>query len=417
MHSNIFLNPSSSVSDIISTSPPPSADCVSDSAAAIQAFHTQLPDYNVTPLVPVPSLAAELRLAHVLLKDESSRFGLPAFKILGASWAVHRAVAARMGFPPTVSPADLRDKNINNNNNNIFRLVTCTDGNWGRAVARMARLLALPARIFVPNTMDAPTRHKIASEGADVRVVPGDYDASIAAAKHDADDDTAPVAPLLVMDTSWDGFEEIPSWVVDGYSTMLNETDRQLAALGHSRIPACVIASVGVGSWAQAVTAHYKSKPRRADDDDDDDDEQEQQPDAAAPQQTTRVVAVEPTTAACLQTSLRADRIVPIATGNTIMCGMNWGTVSSLAWPVLRAGIDASVLVSDRESHAATADLHALGVACGPCGAAPLAALRRLCRDGKAAAALGLGPDAVVVLFSTEGQRPYEVPEPDVDDA
>ncbi|KAK8178574.1 tryptophan synthase beta subunit-like PLP-dependent enzyme, partial [Phyllosticta citribraziliensis] len=308
---------------------------------AIQAFHTQLPDYNVTPLVPLPSLAAELGLAHVLLKDESSRFGLPAFKILGASWAVHRAVAARMGLPPTVSPADLRDKNINNNNNYDCRLVTCTDGNWGRAVACMARLLALPARIFVPNTMDAPTRHKIASEGADVRVVPGDYDASIAAAKHDADDDTAPVAPLLVMDTSWDGFEEIPSWVVDGYSTMLNETDHQLAALGHSPKPACVIASVGVGSWAQAVTTHYKSKTRA------DDDEQEQQPDAAAPQQTTRVVAVEPTTAACLQTSLRADRIVPIATGDTIMCGMNCGTVSSLAWPVLRAGIDASVLVSD----------------------------------------------------------------------
>ncbi|KAK7512899.1 tryptophan synthase beta subunit-like PLP-dependent enzyme [Phyllosticta citriasiana] len=395
MYTNIFLNPSAAHSDFVS--PSPSAD-----PAAIQAFHTQLPDYNVTPLVPLPSVAAELGLAHVLLKDESSRFGLPAFKILGASWAVHRAVAARMGLPPTVSPADININNTNQNNTPIAYLVTCTDGNWGRAVARMARLLALPARIFVPNTMDIPTRDKIASEGADVRVVPGDYDAAIAVARRDADDALSQDAPqpLLVMDTSWDGFEEIPSWVVDGYSTMLNETDHQLAALGLSQHPTCVIASVGVGSWAQAVVLHYKGKNSEE----------------AQTTTTTRVVAVEPTTAACLQTSLRADRIVPITTDDTIMCGMNCGTVSSLAWPVLRAGVDASVLVSDGESHVATADLHALGVDCGPCGAAPLAALRRLLKDERAAAALGLGPDAVVVLFSTEGKRPYDVPEPDDDD-
>ncbi|KAK8183565.1 tryptophan synthase beta subunit-like PLP-dependent enzyme [Phyllosticta capitalensis] len=403
MSTNIYHNPSAH--SWTSSSPKSAA-----AAAAVEAFHASLPDHNVTPLVPLPRVAKELGLAHVLLKDESSRFGLPAFKILGASWAVHRSVAARIGLPPTVSPADLRAKlhhryggqQNNNTKTPIARLVTCTDGNWGRAVARMARHLALPVRIYVPNTMDAPTRAHIADEGADVRVVPsgvrvvpsGDYDASIAAARRDADTDED---ALLVMDTSWPGYEDVPAWVVEGYATMLNETDRQLAALLPDRpIPACAIASVGVGSWAHAVTAHYKSKEKKSDS-----------------TGGCSVVAVEPTTAACLQTSLRAGHIVPIRTSNTIMCGMNCGTVSSLAWPVLRDGVDTSVVVSDHESHIATRDLHDLGVACGPCGAAPLAALRRLCRDEQAAKTLGLGEDAVVVLFSTEGARPYEVPRPE----
>lgn len=171
--------------------------------------------------------------------------------------------------------------------------------------------------------------------------------------------------------------------VVEGYSTMLTETDRQLQDIVGE--PAThVFASVGVGSWAQAVTVHYKSKRDRA-----------------------TVVAVEPESAACLQESLKAGQITPIKTEDTIMNGMNCGTVSYIAWDVLRKGVDLCITVSDPEAHHAVQYLDAHEVHCGPCGAAPLAALRKL---SKCAERVGLNTDSVVILFSTEGAREYEVP-------
>lgn len=169
---------------------------------AVEQFHRKLPDYAETPLVPLGDLARELGVGHVLVKDESSRFGLPAFKILGASWAIYRAVAAKVGLPPTVSLEELGSAA----NKQSVKLVACSDGNWGRAVARMARYLGVPATVFVPKNIDKTTQDKIASEGARVPVVQGDYDASIRAAIVEAEGSNG----LLAMDTSWPGYEEIP---------------------------------------------------------------------------------------------------------------------------------------------------------------------------------------------------------------
>lgn len=168
---------------------------------AVESFHQSLPDYGVTPLVSLPDQAKDLGLGRVLLKDESSRLGLPAFKILGASWASFKAVAAKCGLSLTVSLEELgavaREKQL--------KLVTATEGNWGRAVARMAKYLQITAVIFVPDFMDRATQQKIESEGAKVVVVDGDYDLSIAKAREEAE-----TGGLLVMDISWDGYEEIP---------------------------------------------------------------------------------------------------------------------------------------------------------------------------------------------------------------
>ena len=144
-----------------------------------------------------------------------------------------------------------------------------------------------------------------------------------------------------------------------------------------------VFASVGVGSWAQAVCIHYKAK----------------QPPAI-------VVAVEPESAACLKASLDAGEITPIITTHTIMNGMCCGTVSSTAWEVLKRGVDASVKVNDWSVHRDVQYLHSQGIMNGPCGAATLTALRKLCKETK----MDLGSDSVVVLFSTEGARDYVVP-------
>jgi diaminopropionate ammonia-lyase len=167
----------------------------------VEPFHRSLPDYTVTPLVSLPGLAKELGLAHVLLKDESNRLGLPAFKILGASWAVFKAVAAKCNLPLTSTLEEVGEVAKNEG----IRLVTCTEGNWGRAVSRMAKYLQITAIIFVPDFMDRTTQQKIESEGAQVIVVDGDYDYSISVAKKEAARDG-----LLVMDVSWVGYEEIP---------------------------------------------------------------------------------------------------------------------------------------------------------------------------------------------------------------
>jgi diaminopropionate ammonia-lyase len=167
----------------------------------VEPFHRNLPNYTVTPLVSLPELAKELGLGHVLLKDESNRLGLPAFKILGASWAVFKAVAAECNLPLT---STLKEVGAAAKKKNI-RLVTCTEGNWGRAVSRMARYLQITAIIFVPDFMDRATQQKIESEGAEVVVVAGDYDHSISVAKKEAARNG-----LLVMDVSWVGYEEIP---------------------------------------------------------------------------------------------------------------------------------------------------------------------------------------------------------------
>lgn len=164
---------------------------------------------------------------------------------------------------------------------------------------------------------------------------------------------------------------------------MFNEVDRQVLDLTGGKPVTCAIASVGVGSLAQAVVAHYKGEKSRA-----------------------NVVTVEPKSACCLMTSLEAGKIVPIKTGRTIMDGMNAGRVSFIAWNFLSQGVDASVTVSDAESHQGLQYLHNNGINAGPCGAAPLVALKKVLKEQ----VLNLGADAVVVLFSTEGARPYNIP-------
>lgn len=146
-----------------------------------------------------------------------------------------------------------------------------------------------------------------------------------------------------------------------------------------------VVVPAGVGSLAQSVVLHYKSAFRRA-----------------------ILVAVEPDTAACVTTSLIAGKSVTIATQPTIMAGLNCGTVSSLAWPILQRGLDVSVTVSDEDAHSAVETLGSLGVGAGPCGAATLAALRLICNWDRNV--LGLGSDSVVVLLGTEGVRAYNYP-------
>ncbi|KAK4574059.1 hypothetical protein LTR86_001820 [Recurvomyces mirabilis] len=348
-------------------------------APEIEAFHRQLPEYGETSLHDLPEIAKELGFKHVFIKDESTRFDLPSFKILGASWALHKTLCRQLKLDPGQTTLAALKERLGAEKFKP-RLVTCTEGNWGRAVSRMAKYYDVQATIYVPGFMNDFTRNLIRGEGADLRVLEdGSYDDTIAAVQKDAQETGA----LLVMDTTWDGYEEVPRWVTDGYSTMLREVDRQVASKTGGQLPNLTIATVGVGSWAHSVVKHYK---------------------AASPD--NKIVTVEPVAAPSFKESLHCGKITPVVTGETIMNGACCGTTSKIAWPVLRDGVDVALVVTDRESHECVQDLQARSVNAGPCGAATLAALQKLCREG--VLVQEEQRDMCVVLFSTEGMREYD---------
>ena len=366
-------------------------------SGAVRAFHEGLPGYAPTPLAEVPALAAELGAGRVFVKDESARLGLPAFKILGASWAVRQLLASGPGGAgPVNTLAELRSLAATRPG---LAFATATDGNHGRAVARMAQLAGVPARVFVPAVTQPPVIAAISGEGAQVTRVAGSYDEAVAAAAGWA---RGHPGTELIQDTAWPGYERVPRWIAEGYSTLFAETDAQLAAAGAAP-PALIAVPVGVGSLAQAAVAHYRAQdppPSQAQD-----PPPSQAQDAPPSQARPALLAVEPDTAACLLASLRAGAPVPVPTAGTIMAGLNCGTVSAIAWPYLSAGLDAAVAVSDAAAARAVADLAAAGISAGPSGAASLAGARAVLTGPGSASrrgTLALRPGPVVVLLSTE---------------
>jgi diaminopropionate ammonia-lyase len=342
-------------------------------------FHRRLPGYEPTPLVELPALAEELGLGRVLVKDESARLGLPAFKILGASWAVYRELADRLDQEPgdwsSVDDLAARFAPLR-----PLELLAATDGNHGRAVARVARWLGLGSKIFVPRGTVSDRIRAIESEGAEVIVVPGSYDETVgraAAARAERS--------LLVQDTGWPGYERIPRRVIEGYATMFEEIDRQGEERGIGR-PDLVLVQVGVGALAAAVIRHYRKEGGRG---------------------RTRIVGVEPADAACAAASIERGRPVTVpGPHRSMMAGLNCGTISSVAWPWLEQGLDAVVTLGDERAGEAMRRLAGRGLASGESGAAGLAGLLEIGhgpRSTEARERLGLDGESRVLLFSTEG--------------
>jgi diaminopropionate ammonia-lyase len=294
------------------------------------AFHRSLPGYAPTPLVDARAAAAALGVARVWVKDESSRFGLPAFKILGASWAIHRALEERGDRP---------------------RIACATDGNHGRAVARVAREHGLEATVFVPAGMIAARREAIAAEGARVVVVEGSYDEAV---------EQAEATGALVIQDTGDG--PVPRWIVDGYGTIGAEIAVE---------PDVVALQIGVGSFAAAMVPRFAG---------------------------ARIVGVEPVAAACALASAVASEPVDVpGPHESVMAGLNCGRVSPVAWPVISRGIEAFAAVSDERAREAVELLGRDGVVAGESGAAGLAGLLAFREE------LRLRADDVVLVVNTEG--------------
>lgn len=342
-------------------------------------FHRRLPGYTPTPLIAAPELAERLGIGELWIKDEASRLGLPAFKMLGASWAIYRALEKRQvgAFRPwntleelAAQCAPLRP----------LTLAAATDGNHGRAVARMARLLGFAARIWVPAGTAQARIDAIASEGASVSVVDGSYDAAVVRSA-----EAAGPRCLVISDTSWPGYEDVPCWVIEGYATIFWEIDEQLAQRGKPG-PDLVLVQVGVGALAAAAVSHYRR-----------------------PHRTPRpmLVAVEPRSAACVLASMQAGRIVEVPGPHTsIMAGLNCGMPSLVAWPRVSSGIDVFLAIDDHRARQAMRELAAVGVTAGETGAAGLGGLLALLVTPDAGAmrqAPSINETTRVLLLSTEG--------------
>jgi diaminopropionate ammonia-lyase len=315
------------------------ADAVPPPTSEARAFHESLPGYRPTPLRTLP-------FGRAAVKDESDRLGLPAFKVLGASWAIERALREQPS---------------------VHTLVAASAGNHGRAVARVAAMRGLACRVYLPVRSLPARREAIAGEGAEVVVVDGAYEETVAEARLAGTQE----GWLEVADV---GESRTALWVIDGYATLFAEVAEQGAA-------DLVLVPVGVGSLAAAAASWGAS--------------------VGVP-----VIGVEPVTAACLTASLAAGKPTAVATPGSTMAGLDCAEVSIGAWPFLRDGIRGTITVSDDEAAAAMRELASFGFEVGESGAAPLAALHALHDDAECAAvraAVGLDAKTRVVLIATEG--------------
>jgi diaminopropionate ammonia-lyase len=316
----------------------------------VPAFHRGMEGYRPSELRDAPDLAAAMRVRRVLLKVETERFGLPAFKILGASWAAEQLLAGRGAEGIT--------------------LVTATDGNHGRAVARVARMRGLAAHILVPAGTAQARIDGIADEGARVEVVDGSYDEAVAKAARMADE-----THVVLSDTSWPGYEDVPRWVVEGYETIFREADEQL----EGEVPDVAFIPIGVGSLGVAAAAHWPEAP-------------------------PRLVGLEPESAACALASIKAGEPVTVpGPHDSIMAGLNAGTVSQLAWPVLRDRYDAFCAIDDSWAEDGMRRLAAMDVRAGEVSGGTVGAAAAVCGDAESREALDIGEHSTLFLVLTEG--------------
>lgn len=340
-------------------------------------FHRKLPGYTPTPLVEAPAIARRLGIRRLWVKDETIRFELPSFKFLGASWGTYRALDRHVGgLGPWETFDDLRRQLAPRL---PLSLSAATDGNHGRAVSRIARMLGLEARVYVPAGTAAARIEAIESEGATCEIVEGTYGDAVARSARDA----GPRC-LVVSDTSWPGYEDVPRFIVEGYSTIFAEVDEQTAA-ARADGPDLVVVQIGVGALAAAAATHYRRAGRTS---------------------RPTLVGVEPESAACMLASVEAGEIVEVPGPHpSIMVGLNCDRPSLVAFPVVSRSFDLFVTVPDEQAEESMRILSEVPLAVGETGAAGLAGLLRLAQPELEDATEGVRPGegASALVIVTEG--------------
>ena len=353
----------------------------------VKGFHESIPQYERTPLVKLENLAKMLGVKGVYLKDESYRFGLNAFKVLGGSFAMAKYMADKLGKDISELPYEKLISDEVRNELGDITFFTATDGNHGRGVAWTANKLKQKSVVYMPKGSSLIRLNNIKAEGAKASITELNYDDAVRLATEDA----AKVGGIVVQDTAWEGYEDIPAWIMQGYGTMAKEAVEQLSEYGVER-PTHVFIQAGVGSLAGAVQGYM----------------------AAKFEECPITVVVDADKADCFYKSAEAGDGKPRFVGGdmqTIMAGLACGEPNTIGFEILKNYSEAFISAPDWVS---AKGMRILGnplvgdekVISGESGAVTTGTLVSIMQDESLAElrkALKLDKNSKVLLISTEG--------------
>jgi len=355
-----------------------------EEAEKVRSFHRSFPMYAPTPLVSLPDTAGELGLGAVYIKDESWRFGLNAFKVLGGSYAIGSYLAGKLGIPMEEAGYELLVSPRTREQLGDITFVTATDGNHGRGVAWAATQFGQKSVVYMPKGSALERLENIRAAGAEASITELNYDGAVRLANAQAEK----YGWTVIQDTAWEGYEEIPTRIMQGYMTMGLEAFEQLP-----QKPTHIFLQAGVGSLAGALAGLFSS---------------------IYGAQRPVIVIVEPNKADCLFRTAKADDgQLHFVTGDmdTIMAGLACGEPCTVAWEILKSRADHFLSCPD---YAAAQGMRLLArpaggdasVVSGESGAATFGALSELMTDPALKDirdAIGLDSSSRVLCFSTEG--------------
>ena len=358
-------------------------------AKLVREFHKSFPMYAPTPLAKLPETAKALGIGEIYVKDESHRFGLNAFKVLGGSYAMGSYLAERLGRSLSDTGYGVLTSSETKKQLGDITFITATDGNHGRGVAWTAHTLGQKSVVHMPKGSAAERLNNIRAAGAEADIIDGNYDDAVRLSRKEA----AENGWVIVQDTSWEGYEEIPARIMQGYCTMGLEAYEQLP-----QKPTHIFLQAGVGSMAAAIAAMFASIY------------QEDRP---------RVIIVEPNNADCFYRTAKADDgNLHIVTGDmkTIMAGLACGEPCHLAWEILKDCADYFIAFPD---WAAAKGMRILGnplgaddrVISGESGASAFGCCAAIATEPSLKdikQELGLDETSRVLFFSTEGATDRE---------
>ncbi len=361
---------------------------------AARNFHMSFPQYTVTPLARLDGMAERIGLANIFIKDESFRFGLNAFKVLGGSFAMARYIAREMDKDISEMTYDYLTSERFREEFGQATFFTATDGNHGRGIAWAANKLGQKAVVHMPIGSSLQRYNNIAKEGAQVTIEDVNYDDCVRMAAAEAE---ATVHGVVVQDTAWEGYEEIPSWIMQGYGTMASEAAEQLRENEANR-PTHIFIQAGVGSLAASIVGYFTN---------------------LYPHNPPKFIVMEASAADCLYLgALAGDGKPRIVSGDlsTIMAGLACGEPNTIGWDILRNHADAFLSCPD---WAAAKGMRMLAVplkgdpkvVSGESGAIGMGVLAAIMTDDGYKGlrdALKLDRFSKVLLFSTEGNTDSE---------
>ncbi len=358
-------------------------------AETVREFHKSFPMYVPTPLASLPETAKALGVGAIYVKNESFRFGLNAFKVLGGSYAIGNILSRRLGKPLPETGYDVLTAPETRETLGDITFITATDGNHGRGVAWTASTLGQRSVVHMPKGSVAERLNNIRLAGAQADIIDGNYDDAVRLSRKEAREN----GWVIVQDTSWEGYEQIPAWIMQGYCTMGLEAYEQLP-----QKPTHIFLQAGVGSMAGTIAALFAS---------------------IYGEDRPKVIIVEPNNADCFyRTAAADDGKLHIVTGEmkTIMAGLACGEPCSLAWEILRDYADFFVAFPD---WAAAKGMRILGnpmgtddrVISGESGASAFGCMAAILTEPELSSLkqeLELNENSRVLFFSTEGDTDRE---------